>query len=359
MSLLQIRYVAAVHYTPGHWCLVVVDTIARKVVYYDSALAGKYAYVGIEYTKKFLTEMAIARGWDSLDIATFEDVTFSSPAQPPGVDCGICVLLMLERLAQDPARFFDRSPEAVKTFSPLEMKRARAKWACALVVEPNKGPRERIMAGLAERELQALPGFRKGDVLSLAAVESAARDALLATTAADEAQAYWDQENRGAGIGSEDSLSSPTKPPRSPSKAMAAAKRNEQREQMNASFVPNLSHPAVRFSLEEAQRELAAHADVLQVDPAQWAKVLELWASTDPLSNQVPGYHSTSMMSRKDFLTLIDGRMLRDEVMTQAGIRITATMQHVVFYTSLALELVAPHQNGRDGSPNGRKISKK
>ena len=118
----------------------------------------------------------------------------------------------------------------------------------------------------------------------------------------------------------------------------------------------------VSFSIEQAQRELAEQAALLQVDPTRWAKVLELWATTHSRNalGQVPGYHSTSMMSRKDFRTLQDGDMLRDEVMTQAGIRITATAQHAVFYTSLALELVAPFQAGSmDGRPNGRMLSKK
>ena len=159
----------------------------------------------------------------------------------------------------------------------------------------------------------------------------------------------------------QDSLSSPTKPPRSSTGAMArlaAAQRNEQREQMNASFA---KHAMVEFSLEQARRELAGQAALLQVDPTQWARVLELWATTHSrnILDQVPGYHTTSMMSRKDFRSLLDGDMLRDEVMTQAGIRITATAQHAIFYTSFALELVAPFQNGGDGSPNGRKLSRK
>jgi hypothetical protein len=140
--------------------------------------------------------------------------------------------------------------------------------------------------------------------------------------------------------------------------------RDKRRQLMDRSFKPAGSFEApIQFSIEEAQRELATHAAQLRVDPVCWACVIEMWATTG-LGNRdtlLPGYGGSHQMTRKHFATLQDHEMLRDDVMTQAGIRMVAytsalQRQHAVFYTSMALELLAPFQLGGDGSPSGQKL---
>ena len=59
------------------------------------------------------------------------------PKQPDGVSCGVCVLLMLELLARNPVEFFT-ALTSPPHWSPEHIAAARAKYACELLVRPNR-----------------------------------------------------------------------------------------------------------------------------------------------------------------------------------------------------------------------------
>ena len=59
------------------------------------------------------------------------------PKQPDGVSCGVCVLLMLELLARNPMDFYT-ALTSQPHWSPEHIAAARAKYACELLVRPNR-----------------------------------------------------------------------------------------------------------------------------------------------------------------------------------------------------------------------------
>lgn len=131
--------VTAIHYVPGHWCLVVADFVRRQLVYYDPCFNSPSADQPLLKFREFLQLQCDQQGYTAfrpIDAAAFPVVKFNAtPRQPDGVSCGVCVLLMLELLPRDPDEFYARARDGTP-WRLIEILRARAKWACELLVYP-------------------------------------------------------------------------------------------------------------------------------------------------------------------------------------------------------------------------------
>lgn len=140
----DVKYVAMPHHVPGHWCLVVADFVKQLIIYYDSYLGAKYATGAAHHIRRWLQEECDSQGFTDCRPANFVLVTWTSgPLQTNAIDCGVCVLSMVEILAVDGPDAFYRKAACAETdtdskhWAALTIARQRAKWGCYAYTHPN------------------------------------------------------------------------------------------------------------------------------------------------------------------------------------------------------------------------------
>ena len=132
-----IEYILAGHNVPGHWTLAGIAWRPQARLYADSV--GAFQYEGPALAA--LTDFA-QRENERAPLADRVRDPRRFPRrqrgaqQSDGVSCGVCVLLDMEECARDPEQYFaesacERSRGARRT--PLELRRARARFAVALL----------------------------------------------------------------------------------------------------------------------------------------------------------------------------------------------------------------------------------
>ena len=129
----------AVHYVQCHWCFISADFRRRRFVYYDPLYGGVHATSAHHSFKAHLKEELVRQGCEDFDVDSFELVVVTRPMQPDGVSCGVCVLMAMEVLVSEGAEAFDKfvADRGGSNWLPLEIRRARARWACELRVAPD------------------------------------------------------------------------------------------------------------------------------------------------------------------------------------------------------------------------------
>ena len=132
----DVKFVFAVHYVPGHWCFILADFEKQLITYYDSLCGAVYATAACRVFKTWLASECVRQNSGDYRPAGWRVAVDHAPKQPAGVSCGVCVLLMPKLLADDPARFYDALSRQ-ETWSPQQILRARAQYACELLHRPN------------------------------------------------------------------------------------------------------------------------------------------------------------------------------------------------------------------------------
>ena len=150
----EVTLLVAVHYVPGHWCFISADFRRRRFVYYDPLYGGAHATGARHSFSAHLKEELARQGCEDFDVDSFELVTVTRPKQPDGVSCGVCVLMAMEVLVSQGAEAFDKfAADHGSTWTALEIRRARARWACELSVAPGGAVHEALVeADQAELE---------------------------------------------------------------------------------------------------------------------------------------------------------------------------------------------------------------
>jgi hypothetical protein len=117
-----------------------------------------YADCAHRVFSEHLKEELERQGCSAFDIDSFELVKVSWPRQPDGVSCGVCSLMAMEILISQGADAFDAFVEAHRGggfWTAIEIRRARARWACELLVPPGG----EVQALLQEAEEAELDNF--------------------------------------------------------------------------------------------------------------------------------------------------------------------------------------------------------
>ena len=90
----DIKTIAAIHYVPGHWYLLVIDMDQHRIYYYDSYYESPYADEAASKFRRYLRDECRRQGQQELN-DTFEDhndfpLTKYSRLLPPHdqVPCG-------------------------------------------------------------------------------------------------------------------------------------------------------------------------------------------------------------------------------------------------------------------------------
>ena len=150
----EVTLLVAVHYVPGHWCFISADFRRRRFVYYDPLYGGVHATSAHRSFSVHLKEELARQGCADFDVDSFELVIVTRPKQPDGVSCGVCVLMAMEVLVSQGAEAFDKfAADHGSTWTALEIRRARARWACELSVAPGGAVHEALVeADQAELE---------------------------------------------------------------------------------------------------------------------------------------------------------------------------------------------------------------
>ena len=150
----EVTLLVAVHYVPGHWCFISADFRRRRFVYYDPLYGGAHATGARHSFSAHLKEELARQGCEDFDVDSFELVIVTRPKQPDGVSCGVCVLMAMEVLVSQGAEAFDEFvADHDGKWTHLEIRCARARWACELSVAPGAAVHEALEeAGQAELE---------------------------------------------------------------------------------------------------------------------------------------------------------------------------------------------------------------
>ena len=142
----EVRYLLTAHHVPGHWCAAGIAWQPRVRVYSDSLGAFTHERAALGALAAF-AERELARDRAAgLDGAARNPCEFvvrrRGRLQPPGVDCGVAVLLEIECCANDPESFFTEAACKASCERPeygaLEMEKARARYAIA-ALDPGSG----------------------------------------------------------------------------------------------------------------------------------------------------------------------------------------------------------------------------
>jgi len=83
-----------------HWCLAVIDTVAKEICYYDSLLGhNKHC---LDCLRKYLSDEAKNKRNELLDLQLWQEVHKTDiPKQLNGYDCGMFMLLYIDRLVHE------------------------------------------------------------------------------------------------------------------------------------------------------------------------------------------------------------------------------------------------------------------
>ena len=123
------KYLVAPHFVPGHWCCAVADLERNEIRYYDPLYNGTYSAAALGALCAYVDQVNCEQGaMVALGAASFPRAVTTSPKQPDGVSCGVCVLLEIQRLV-DGGLNGTRNLE----FTKEEISAFRAKWACLLL----------------------------------------------------------------------------------------------------------------------------------------------------------------------------------------------------------------------------------
>jgi len=145
-----VEFVVAPYCVPGHWCLAVADLSSASHIYYDSAApyGAKYQHRALAALSDYVTQVDREQQQREVDpgmpdlqrsriySSLFRKEELVRPRQPDGVSCGICVLAMIEVIAQ--GRFSEVA--AANDMTAHEASCIRARFACLLLRSPPQAP---------------------------------------------------------------------------------------------------------------------------------------------------------------------------------------------------------------------------
>ena len=112
---------------------------SKKLAYYDPSFGGPYRSGAIGALGSYIGQVYSEQAEVPIGAASFERAVITTPRQPGGVSCRVCVLVDIQRIA-------DREMGSRHThkFTKAELLRCHAKWACALLLNltlaPERGP---------------------------------------------------------------------------------------------------------------------------------------------------------------------------------------------------------------------------
>jgi hypothetical protein len=129
------------HCVPDHWCCATVDLRSKKLAYYDPFYTGPYRTRALDALSSYIDQAHTEQARAPVDTASFERPVYTTPRQPDGVSCGVCVLAEIQRIA-------DRGMESRRNheFTETELSRCRAYWACAIIDNPPLDPQQSATA---------------------------------------------------------------------------------------------------------------------------------------------------------------------------------------------------------------------
>jgi len=138
----DIKLIAGIHWAIDHWCFYLVDFVRGCIVYYDSLLKALHANGFTEQLKRALQQRCEAQGgagsWRPIDFTV--EMWVHGPLQPlgDGNNCGVCGILVMEWLPRGLGTFYaEAKARAVSHWTEREIRQARARWACELLLRPH------------------------------------------------------------------------------------------------------------------------------------------------------------------------------------------------------------------------------
>ena len=113
-----------------------MDLHSEKLAHYDPFFDSLYRPGPIGALGSYIDQVYSEQAGVPIGEASFERTVITAPRQSDGIRCGVCVLVEIQRIA-------DRGmgPRRAHKLTKAELSRYRAKWACALMLNPPLTPK--------------------------------------------------------------------------------------------------------------------------------------------------------------------------------------------------------------------------
>ena len=141
------------HCVPDHRCCATVDLQGKRLAYYDPFYAGPFRTRALDALGSYIDQVHTEQAQAPVDAVSFERTVHTTPRQPDGVSCGVCVLAEIQRIADR-----DMDSRRNREFTAAELSRCRAHWACAIMINPPLDPQRKATAEAGKLTDSEAPG---------------------------------------------------------------------------------------------------------------------------------------------------------------------------------------------------------
>ena len=81
------------------WCCATVDLRSKKLAYYDPFFNSPCRCGAINALGSYIDQVYSEQVEVPIGVAAFERAVITTPRQPDGISCGVCVLVETQRIA--------------------------------------------------------------------------------------------------------------------------------------------------------------------------------------------------------------------------------------------------------------------